>query len=170
MLAPLPAIANMSIGPACFDGVAVTLVLFYSIDCGREFIHLLKEHRDLPDLLVFHSVRVKLGIAVKRTPCFTAQKDAASGSSSPAQNLAGHGHHITRSHYRYRERPAPFLLAIDHLLDPGAIRYDGILWDHDYSVAHVKLFCVQVGGFAIRGYHHPLADSGVFVDDRSIDH
>src|SRR6266446_8576588 len=53
MLAPLPAIANMSIGPACFDGVAATLVLFYSIDCGREFIHLLKEHRDLPDLLVF---------------------------------------------------------------------------------------------------------------------
>jgi hypothetical protein len=62
-----------------------------------------------------------------------------------------------------------FWLAIGHL-NPGAIRYDGILWNHDYSVAHVKVFRVQVGSFAVRGYDHPLADPGVFVDDRSIDH
>src|SRR3981081_2130308 len=90
--------------------------------------------------------------------------------SSRPRNLAGHGQRITRSPCRYRERPTLFLLAIRHLLDPGAIRYDGIFWDHDYSVAHVKLFRVQVGSFTIRGDHHPLADPGVFVDDRSIDH
>jgi hypothetical protein len=100
MLAPLPAIANMSIGPAYFDGVA---------HHGAE-------------------------------PLSLSRKTSS------------------------------FLLAIGHLLDPGAIRYDGILWDHDYSVAHVKLFRVQVGSFTIRSDHHPLADPGVFVDDCSIDH
>jgi hypothetical protein len=62
-----------------------------------------------------------------------------------------------------------WLSAIGHLLDPRAIWYDGILWDHDYSVAHVKLLRIQVGGFAIWGDYYPLADPGVFVDDCAID-
>ncbi len=60
-------------------------------------------------------------------------------------------------------------MAIGHLLDPRAIWYDGILWDHDYSVAHVKLLRIQVGGFAIWGDYYPLANPGVFVDDCAID-
>src|SRR5258708_8140601 len=62
-----------------------------------------------------------------------------------------------------------WLSAIGHLLDPRAIWYDGILWDHDYSVAHVKFLRIQVGGFAICGDYYPLADPSVFVDDCAID-
>ncbi|SRR6266478_692212 len=62
-----------------------------------------------------------------------------------------------------------WLSAIGHLLDPRAIWYDGVLWDHDYSVAHVKMLRIQIGGLAIRGDYYPLADPGVFVDDCAID-
>lgn len=62
-----------------------------------------------------------------------------------------------------------WLSAIGHLLDPRTIWYDGILWDHDYSVAHVKFLRIQIGGLAIRGDYYPLADPGVFVDDCAID-
>jgi len=55
ILAPFPAIVSMSILSRLFrlrSGNAGNLFPF-SIYGGREFIHLLKEHRDLPDLLVF---------------------------------------------------------------------------------------------------------------------